>query len=222
MQVSKMSDVLGHPNVKIRVLSDGEGCEFHLHGFDLKEVAKIRRIFYSSLETMAIELLEFEENTTGFADETISHRLGLIPIKCEDTEDLPMVDDCEGCSEDEVPPIEECLHCGVEFDLEKSLPRSSFIKREEITEEDIVFKDGQCTAQTSGTPLFLLRSGERISIKGLVQKGVGSIHAKWIPVAAVRFEHPSDDLYVFTIDTTGQLDCEEIISQAMDIFEAQQ
>jgi len=217
-----MSTVPGHPNVKIQVLSDGEGCEFLLRGFDLKEVAKIRRIFYSSLQTMAIDLLEFEENTTGFADETISHRLGLIPIKCEDTEDLPMVNDCEGCPEDESPPIEDCLHCGVEFELEESLPLSSRTERKEITEEDIVFKDGQCTPQTSGTPLFLLRPGERISITGLVQKGVGSIHAKWIPVAAVRFEHPEDDLYVFTIDTTGQLDCDEIISQAMDIFEAQQ
>lgn len=217
-----MSTVLGHPNVKIRVLSDGEGCEFLLRGFDLKEVAKIRRIFYSSLQTMAIDLLEFEENTTGFADETISHRLGLIPIKCVDTEDLPMVNDCEGCPEDESPPIEDCLHCGVEFKLEESLPLSGRTERKEITEEDIVFQDGQCTPQTSGTPLFLLRRGERISITGLVQKGVGSMHAKWIPVAAVRFEHPEDDLYVFTIDTTGQLDCDEIISQAMDIFEAQQ
>ena len=114
-----------HTDVKVRILRGGEGCEFLLHDFTLEDVNKLRKIFYSSLETMAIEYLEFTENTTGFPDETIAHRLGLIPIKCKGVEDLPLVDEGEGCDMNKYPTIEEYSHCGVEFTLKKSLPRSS-------------------------------------------------------------------------------------------------
>jgi len=207
-----------YADVKVRILNEGEGCEFLFKNFNLEDIANIRRIFFSSLETMAIELIEIDENISDLSDETIAQRLGLLPIKCEGVEDLPLVNECEGCPIDETPTIEDCERCGIEFRLEKSLPKSSETKRITVSEEDIVFEGNQCTFQSSGSVIMALRPGQKISIKGLAMKGTGKIHAKWTPVVAVRYRHPQKNLYILEIETTGQMDCEEIITRALEIM----
>lgn len=218
--VEKEFTLKKYANVKVRILNKGEGCEFFFRNFDLEDIATIRKIFFSSLETMAIELIEIEENISDLPDEIIAHRLGLLPIKCENDENLSLVDDCEGCPEDETPPIEKCKHCGIEFKLEKSLPKSSKTKRIKVTEKDIKFEDNRCKIQSSGTLIMALRPGQKISIKGLAMKGTGKMNAKWSPVAAVRYKRPGKNLYVLEIETTGQMDCEEIITRALNILKS--
>lgn len=202
----------GYPEVSFQVINseDGEGCAFTLRDFKLSDVAQLRKIMYRSLEVMAIELVEVIENTTDFLDEVIASRLGLVPIRCEGVEDIPIIDNTEN--------LEDEIDDGVDFDIDVDLSSSSSRRKKYVTEKDIVFRDNRCHTVTEGTPIFFLRPGQRFELVGKVQKGLGSMHAKWIPVASVIYEHPNEETYILKLITTGQLTCEEIIEQAMEIL----
>jgi len=244
-------EVEGHPDVKFKVLGGGEECEFILHDFKLSDVSKLRRIMYSSLEVMAIELVEILENKTDFLDEMIAQRLGLVPIRCEGVEDIPLISDTEDIEEEITEGIPFSMNVAnatklkdfqsmkvselaaylrandvrvLSSDRKRDLVRKAMlVSKENITEADINIEDPRCKAVTSGTPIFFLRPGQYFELQGLIQKGVGSIHAKWIPVAKVTFEHNEEEnLYILKIFTTGVLTCREIITQSLEILEEEE
>jgi DNA-directed RNA polymerase alpha subunit len=200
-----------YPQVRFQVINDenGEGCAFTLKDFQLKDVARLRQIMYRSLEVMAIETVEIIDNTTDFINESIASRLGLIPIRCEGIEDIPVIENTED--------LEDEIQDGVGFTMDVDKPETSRGKTY-VTEKDIVFEDDRCRTVTQGTPIFFLRPGQRFELVGKVQKGLGSMHVKWIPVAAVVYERPNEDEYILKIVTKGQLTCNEIIQEAMDIL----
>lgn len=246
-------EVEGRPDVKFKILGGGEKCEFILEDFTLRDVAKLRRIFYSSLEVMAIELVEILENETDFLDEVIAQRLGLVPIYCEDVEDVPMILNTEDINDElgdidkgtggipfsmnvtnttrlefqrmKVPELKKYLRDNdvriARSDKKKDLIRKAFlVSKENVTEADIDIEDPRCKTVTSGTPIFFLRPGQKFELQGLIQKGVGSMHAKWIPVAKVTYEHKKEeDIYILKIFTTGALTCREIITRSLEILE---
>lgn len=244
-------EVEGHPDVKFKVLGGGEECEFILHDFKLSDVSKLRRIMYSSLEVMAIELVEILENKTDFLDEMIAQRLGLVPIRCEGVKDIPLISDTEDIEEEITEGIPFSMNVAnttklkdfqsmkvselaaylrandvrvLSSDRKRDLVRKAMlVSKENITEADINIEDPRCKAVTSGTPIFFLRPGQYFELQGLIQKGVGSIHAKWIPVAKVTFEHNEEEnLYILKIFTTGVLTCREIITQSLEILEEEE
>ena len=54
---------------------------FEVKKTDASMANALRRVIIAEVVTMAIDLVTFEENTSGIDDEIIAHRLGLIPIK---------------------------------------------------------------------------------------------------------------------------------------------
>jgi DNA-directed RNA polymerase II subunit RPB3 len=71
-----------HPNVEIRKLTDNE-CEFVLRDTDVSVANALRRVMIAEVPTIAIDLVEFENNTTVLNDEFLAHRLGLVPLWSE-------------------------------------------------------------------------------------------------------------------------------------------
>lgn len=59
---------------------DQETCEFVLKGTDPSVANALRRTILVGVPTIAIDLVEIENNTTVLNDEFIAHRLGLIPL----------------------------------------------------------------------------------------------------------------------------------------------
>eukprot|EP00798_Chlamydomonas_sp_ICE-L_P000141 gene141-5395_t len=70
------------PELKIRKLSP-DYCEFVLSGTDISVANALRRVIVAEVPTIAIDLVEIENNTTVLSDEFIAHRLGLIPLLSE-------------------------------------------------------------------------------------------------------------------------------------------
>lgn len=193
----------GSKNMRFIVKGGGERCEFILKDFSRKDFAKLRRIIISSLKTMAIHKVTVIRNTSGFFDEDILQRLGLLPIRCTGIEDIPT--------------ISEDPQAGIEFNMDVTNDTQS---KKVVKGKDINLQDKRCRVVKPNIPIFYLRPGQKFEIQGLVQKGTAKMHIKWSPVSAVSFENDerSGD-YILKLETLGQLTCREIFIRALRILE---
>lgn len=67
------------PKVELRTLTE-DYCEFVLSNTDVSVANALRRVILSHVPTIAVDLVEIDENSSVLNDEFIAHRLGLIPI----------------------------------------------------------------------------------------------------------------------------------------------
>ncbi|KAK4699721.1 hypothetical protein P7C70_g6540, partial [Phenoliferia sp. Uapishka_3] len=63
-----------------------ERAVFILEGVHLGLANSLRRTLISNIETLAIDQVQIEENTSVLPDEMIAHRLGLVPLVSEGME----------------------------------------------------------------------------------------------------------------------------------------
>ena len=68
------------PNIRIIELKD-DYIQFELTDTDISVANTLRRIMLAEVPILAIDLVEFEDNTSVLVDEFIAHRLGLIPLR---------------------------------------------------------------------------------------------------------------------------------------------
>ncbi len=80
-----MSHKARQPQIEILELKD-DYMTFILSKTDTSVANALRRIMISEVPTMAIDLVEIENNTSVLNDEFIAHRLGLIPLKSSKVE----------------------------------------------------------------------------------------------------------------------------------------
>ena len=79
------SDTL-QPTIEIRETSH-DLTVFKLSNVDTSIANALRRVMIAEVPTLAIDIVEIENNTTVLHDEFIAHRLGLIPIQTPDYKD---------------------------------------------------------------------------------------------------------------------------------------
>lgn len=164
--------------------------------------------------TLAIDLVEIQENSTALHDEMLAHRLGMIPLKLgfdkaqtviaganqpvQGADNYVYKRDCN-CDE-------ACPQCSIKFlldvehdedDEEIKLVYSSDLicltegARVEIAdystqEERAVDEDGR------GIVICKLGRGQKLRLEATAFKGFSKIHSKWSPVCATRFAYEAD------------------------------
>lgn len=168
-------------------------CELVIKGADLELINKFRRAIMKNVETLAIDDVIIEINSSVLPDETIAHRLCLLPIT--PSSDLP------GGGEVSIP-----FTLGGVGDL---------TYKKKITSNDIVFGEGCGVSRISPFILQYLHIGEEIRIKGFVKKGKGCEHSKWCPVSAIHFYEIKPRVFRFRFENSGQLSNEEILRKGL-------
>lgn len=140
------------------------------------------------MPTVAIDLVDFEINTSVLADEFIAHRLGLIPLDSRDIKEMNMPRDCE-CDG-------HCDRCSVVLSLHAKCTGDDIMK---VHANQFAIGAGRVN-QTVGNPVITdpdglgpliakLRKGQELKMSCIARKGIAKEHAKWMPTAAVGFEY---------------------------------
>lgn len=178
-------------SITFRHLEDDK-AEFILEDVDVSVANALRRVMIAEVPTIAIDLVEFQNNTTVLNDEYIAHRLGLVPLISDDASKLkrpidPHEDAAEvdftftldvKCTSDETMAVCDTdlvpgLHASV-----RCLPVSAYRKAMGPTEE-------------GEKPIVLvkMRKGQELKLTAVARKGIGKDHAKWIPVATAVYQY---------------------------------
>ena len=184
------------PKIEITEVTD-EQIKFTLTQTDPSIANAIRRACIAEVPTMAIDKVEFLQNTTVLHDDFIAHRLGLIPLvskhagfKTQDDggTDYQYNRDCS-C-------LGECPNCTATFELNVKCED----EERRVTTADLVpeFASSKCTvACEEGEEILIckMRKGQELKLKASAQKGIGKEHAKWNPCCVANFTYePSVEL----------------------------
>ncbi len=126
----------------------------------------IRRAILETVPVVAIEDVEFKQNSSAMYDEMISLRLGLVPLKTDlDSYNLPAKCTCNG---------EGCAKCQVMISLSAKGPCTVYAS-------DLKSKDPSIVPVFPDMPIVKLLKGQELDIEAKASLGSGTVHAKWIP-----------------------------------------
>lgn len=165
--------------------SAGERLEFELRRVDNAFANGLRRVLLAEVPTLAIDSVTIHANTSVFADEMIAHRLGLTPMFSMKAREMHYLREC---------PVGGCGKCEIRGSLTVSCPDTQHCVKVYAT--DMRVDDNSvypvCTEDKSGPWLATLGRSQEIRCDFIIRKGIGKIHAKFMPVATVAMHYASD------------------------------
>ena len=175
----------------IQVLtSDEKKISIKLKGVTLQYANALRRICLNGVPIYAIDTVDMIENSSVLADEGITHRLGLIPLKT----DLSRSDESDS-------RIMLTLDSGDDTETGRTVTSA------ELSSDDKVVKPS-----SDKIPIVHLAPGQRLKIEAYAKLGKGTEHAKWNSSnIAVLLDTKKEDEHILTVETTGALEPGEII-----------
>jgi len=175
----------------IQVLtSDEKKISIKLKGVTLQYANALRRICLNGVPIYAIDTVDMLENSSVLADEGITHRLGLIPLKT----DLSRSDESDS-------RIMLTLDSGDDTETGRTVTSA------ELSSDDKVVKPS-----SDNIPIVHLAPGQKLKFEAYARLGKGTEHAKWNSSnIAVLLDTKKEDEHILTVETTGALKPSEII-----------
>jgi DNA-directed RNA polymerase subunit D len=169
-------------------------------------INSLRRIILSETPVMAIHEVVILENQSPLFDETIAHRLSLVPLRTNlERYSLPEDCECKGVG---------CNLCQVGFTLEVEAPEEGYV----ATTGDLKPQDPDIVPVSNDIPIAKLAKGQRIVVEAFARLGIGREHAKWQPVSSVAYKMVPK----VKVDPTKCDGCEECIKVCFkQVFEIQ-
>lgn len=126
----------------------------------------IRRFAMDEVPTLAVDTVEFQDNSSALYDEMIAHRLGLIPIKTDlKSYDLPEDCSCKGAG---------CAKCSLKITLKSG-------KRGLVLASEAESEDPKCKFAYPDMPIVKLLAKQKLEFTATAVLGQGKNHAKWSP-----------------------------------------
>ncbi len=122
----------------------------------------IRRAMIADVPTMAIDTVQFVENSSVMFDEQIALRLGLVPLT--------------------TPPEEFEEGDSVTLSLDVSGPETAY-------SGDLVSHDESVAVATDGVPIIDLKEGQRLELEAEAVTMTGKDHAKHQGGVSVGYQH---------------------------------
>jgi len=151
-------------SMKIRILNkSNEKLSFVLEDSNPAFANALRRSI-RNVPTMAIEIVDIENNTSGLYDEVIAHRLGLIPLKF-DPKLFVLKEECK-CGG------KGCSRCEVVLTLEAEGPCI-------VKSGDMKTSEKSVKPTDPNIPIVELLEKQKLKFEAVAQLGRAEDHAKW-------------------------------------------
>ena len=179
----------------IQVLStDPKKISVRLKGVPLQYANALRRICLNGVPIFAIDTVDVIENSSAMMDESIAHRLGMIPLKTE-------------LSRFNEPDSRVLLV------LDSGNKETS----ETVTSADLLSQDEVVKPTSNKISIAYLAPGQKIKVEAYARLGRGTEHAKWNSSNVSILTHTDkNNEYDLTVETTGALEPKEIIIAGVD------
>jgi DNA-directed RNA polymerase subunit D len=185
----------------VSIKTEGNKSIVEFSGTHNTIVNAFRRVILDEVPTFAIEDVEIVKNDSALYDETLAHRLGLVPL----TTDLSAYNMKKDCKCGTVG----CALCEVKMSF--SQIEIGYVYSGSIKSEDPAVKPAFDTI-----PLTKLLDGQEIDVNVVAVLGVGRTHAKWAPAHAFMKENGNSvDL---VIESFGQLSGNDIFNTSVDVL----
>lgn len=166
-------------DIDIIELSERKG-RFVLSGVSASFANALRRSMLAEVPVLAIDEVNVYDNTSILFDEQLALRLGLIPLKSDNSYTMPEECSCEG---------EGCASCQVSLTLSAEGPRM-------VYSGDLVSTDPKVCPADPTIPIVELKENHKIVVEAIARLGIGKKHAKWQAGIACGYKN----LPVITID----------------------
>eukprot|EP00158_Paraphelidium_tribonemae_P003326 Partr_v1_DN26042_c0_g1_i8_m488 putative RNA polymerase II len=127
------------PKIEVTELKEDQ-IKFILSDADLSLANALRRIMIAEVPTIAIDLVEIENNTSVLPDEFLAHRLGLIPLTSHTVNNFKYTRECT-CAQN-------CPECSIELTLNVTCTENH---TREVTSRELISQDADVMAVTAGT-----------------------------------------------------------------------
>jgi len=170
--------------------SDEKKISIKLKGVTLQYANALRRICLNGVPIYAIDTVDMIENSSVLADEGITHRLGLIPLKT----DLSRTDESDS-------RIILTLDSGDDTETGRT-----------VTSAELSSNDNLVKPSSDQIPIVHLAPGQKLKFEAYARLSKGTEHAKWNSSnIAVLLDAKKEDEHILTVETTGALKPREII-----------
>jgi DNA-directed RNA polymerase subunit D len=165
--------------VEVKVLEKTDrDLRLHVRGVDVPYMNALRRIIVSEVPCMAIDDVVILENSSIMQDETIAHRLGLVPLKTDlDSYNLP----------EECPCKSEfgCNLCRVTLTLNVQAKEGT----RTVYSGELVSESNDIVPLSDKIPLAKLAKEQELRLEAYAKLGRGKNHAKWQPVSMCAYKY---------------------------------
>lgn len=159
-----------------KIAGKGNDLIFEINGLTFPQVNTLRRLCMNEVPIMAIDTVEFKQNSGALYDEMLAHRLGLIPLTTDlKGYNLPAECTCEGAG---------CAKCQLQLTLKAKGPCVVYAK-------ELKSKDPKIKPVYPEMPITKLLEGQEIELVATATLGLGKEHAKWASGLAYYRQKPS-------------------------------